>query len=205
MNRFEVTHPLKATDHTVLLVYGMSLDMNIFTFRLPGQCEPSHSWLKTTSSAWSIASRLSCVRPRSSVRLMLGFCQPRSVGCSTLWPGAPSTSGSRLKRNGVINGVRLERQKKDKVCAREYGHLNSYSDFSRPDSSLTRSSAITLCRGWQPLWLTLSLWRWWMTATGPSLPCVWMCDGDHCQRKWSLRSERCTPQLQCQSKRKYVK
>ena len=38
MNGFEVTHPLKATDHTVLLVYGMSMDMKIFTFRLPGQC-----------------------------------------------------------------------------------------------------------------------------------------------------------------------
>ena len=36
MNGFEVTHPLKATDHTVLLVYGMSMDMKIFTFRLPG-------------------------------------------------------------------------------------------------------------------------------------------------------------------------
>ena len=38
MNGFEVTHPLKATDHTVLLVYGMSMDMKIFTFRLPGLC-----------------------------------------------------------------------------------------------------------------------------------------------------------------------
>ena len=38
MNGFEVTHPLKATDHTVLLVYGMSMDMKIFTFWLPGQC-----------------------------------------------------------------------------------------------------------------------------------------------------------------------
>ena len=43
MNGFEVTHPLKATDHTVLLVYGMSMGMKIlistfFTFRLPGQC-----------------------------------------------------------------------------------------------------------------------------------------------------------------------
>ena len=40
MNGFEVTHPLKATDHTVLLVYGMSMDMKIFTFRLPGECVP---------------------------------------------------------------------------------------------------------------------------------------------------------------------
>ena len=29
---------MKATDHTVLLVYGMPMGMKIFTFRLPGWC-----------------------------------------------------------------------------------------------------------------------------------------------------------------------
>ena len=38
MNGFEVTHPWNRTDDTVLLVYNM--DMKIFTFGLPGQCEP---------------------------------------------------------------------------------------------------------------------------------------------------------------------
>lgn len=87
----------------------------------------------------------------------VGFLSTQICGMLNTKTGGSIYLG--VKRNGVINGVRLERQKKDKVCTREYGHLNSYSDFSRPDSSLTRSSAITLCRGWQPLWLTFSLWR----------------------------------------------
>ena len=112
----------------------------------------------------------------------VGFLSTQICGMLNTVTGGSIYLG--VKRNGVINGVRLERQKKDKVCAREYGHLNSYSDFSRPDSSLTRSSAITLCRGWRPLWLTFSLWRCWTTATGPSLPCMWW---------WSLSEGRARP------------
>ena len=39
MNGFEVTHPWNRTDDTVLLVYNTSMDTNIFTFGLPGQCD----------------------------------------------------------------------------------------------------------------------------------------------------------------------
>ena len=38
MNRFNDTHPQKATDHTVLMVYNTSIDTKIFTFQLPGWC-----------------------------------------------------------------------------------------------------------------------------------------------------------------------
>ena len=39
MNRFNDTHPQKATDHTVLMVYNTSIDTKIFTFQLPGWCD----------------------------------------------------------------------------------------------------------------------------------------------------------------------
>ena len=35
MNRFNDTHPQKATDHTVLMVYNTSIDTKIFTFQHP--------------------------------------------------------------------------------------------------------------------------------------------------------------------------
>ena len=38
INRLYVTHPQKATDHTVLLVYNTSMGITIFIIRLPGWC-----------------------------------------------------------------------------------------------------------------------------------------------------------------------
>ena len=38
MNGFNDTHPQKATDLTVLMVYNTSIVTKIFTFQLPGWC-----------------------------------------------------------------------------------------------------------------------------------------------------------------------
>ena len=39
MNRFKVTHPWKATDNTLLMVYDTCPVTKIFTFKLPGGCD----------------------------------------------------------------------------------------------------------------------------------------------------------------------
>ena len=50
MNGFNDTHPQKATDHTVLMVYNTSIDTKIFTCQLPGWCESSLSLYNFTFS-----------------------------------------------------------------------------------------------------------------------------------------------------------
>ena len=62
MNGFEVTHPWKATDHAVLLVYNRSMGMKIFTFRLPGQSTHLSLCLRSKSKPSPALSKIQNVQ-----------------------------------------------------------------------------------------------------------------------------------------------